>query len=692
MARLAKILIFLLFIPSILLPQDKTTRRDTSVSYNAFWHYQHNWQYASFTSLPDIKGFDYDWTNSDGNGFGLGLMIEWNLPYNFKAGLRGGMNFLDNEMRGSGKAEIMKNGEDIGITDNILKTHIAEFIAESYISYEVLKGLNLHAGGHMGFLNFSRYEFSTQITDPRGAQFADTSKSYLRYNSEALPDASEIYGAILLGISYELPGNLLDEVTIVPEVFYLQGLSSLATKHDWNMNSLRIGISIKYNPPVSEPESKTRYLREEHIDTVEIKSLDVVTRHVNLGKPLIDTTRKRIFDSVYYTEHIYRTDTLYLRPKPTAYLQSETDTVRITSKIVTEVFPLLDYIFFEKESDLLAEYYIEPDSSFNIADLSPDPVNIQKNVLNILSFRLRKYPKAKITLTGAVDTTSETGGCTLAEKRVLKIKKLLIENWGIKSDRIQITPRKDRCYPSNPTLTQNERGFSENRRVEVNSTSNDILSLVIIENFNEIDKIEPESINLNTDGTTEKGLADWTLLLKSNNKILSEKHGSSYEKNLRITIANDATAQCDPASPLLFEYYVEDTDGQTAMDRARTTIVIDTIETDHNRISVVLFEIRSAKITPKTKEYIKTHISNYGRGGTYKITGYTDILGDQEQNKLLSQQRAENTAAIIKKLDPTAKIEKVKGIATDEYPPGINSYSTPIDRYLSRIVLIEVIR
>ena len=68
------------------------------------------------------------------------------------------------------------------------------------------------------------------------------------------------------------------------------------------------------------------------------------------------------------------------------------------------------------------------------------------------------------------------------------------------------------------------------------------------------------------------------------------------------------------------------------------------------------------------------------------------MLGNDEVNRQLSSNRAKNTQSFIKKLEPNALFTDAVCVSAESFPPGIISYFSPAERFLSKTVQIEIIK
>ena len=132
-----------------------------------------------------------------------------------------------------------------------------------------------------------------------------------------------------------------------------------------------------------------------------------------------------------------------------------------------------------------------------------------------------------------------------------------------------------------------------------------------------------------------------------------------------------------------------DYDNQSETFITNIPVRIDTSDIEIQRLSLILFGIASDRVPEHSRKNLTDFIKENYKSGEVKIFGYTDILGNPSSNKILAESRAENVAKVIKEVSPELKISEKLGIASERFPPGIFSYSTPSERFLSRTVYIE---
>jgi hypothetical protein len=132
---------------------------------------------------------------------------------------------------------------------------------------------------------------------------------------------------------------------------------------------------------------------------------------------------------------------------------------------VNESLPLLNYIFFDKESSFIPGRYKlfkspQDTVGFNENALIGTSLIQYYNVLNIIGSRMKAIPNSKITLVGCNDNLDkENGNLELSKARAVAIQDYLISIWGINRNRIKVTNRN---IPDLPSPQSTPDGQSEN--------------------------------------------------------------------------------------------------------------------------------------------------------------------------------------------------------------------------------------
>jgi hypothetical protein len=158
-----------------------------------------------------------------------------------------------------------------------------------------------------------------------------------------------------------------------------------------------------------------------------------------------------------------------------------------TVKVVREVFPLRNYVFFNETSTAIPNRYVILNKS-EVKDFKEDQVQFKTpntvsgrserqmlvyyNILNILGDRMVKNPNTKITLVGSSENGRQEG-IVMAQN----IKTYLVTVFEINENRIAVEGRDKPAVPSEQVGGTKELGLLRegDRRVSIESNSPELL-------------------------------------------------------------------------------------------------------------------------------------------------------------------------------------------------------------------------
>lgn len=673
---------------------------DTVRQFGIYAGYNLNDHNPDFAKLPGIPNCCKGFTNGTGTGFSAGFFIETPLPYSLFAGLRATGTSLDGWLKEK-EHTFIRDGNNIidGIFEHNLKANIITVGFEPYIRFNPFLGFSVYFGGRLAFPLVKKFEQWEQIVEPadRGV-FVDTQSRIRNKYSGDIPKAKPIQTDLHFGISFDFPMNKHKSLILAPFASYHIGMSDVADSVKWTINSLRLGLAIKYLPIKIEKPKEFHPLQEHRtiykIDTILVENEKVLRTKFLFGLERKDTIVNRTKEKIITTEIISRTDTIFKKPKPVAKISINTGTIHLETQFVTQAFPLLPILFFELNSSEITDFYhkIDNPNEFNFDSLPTRPLELNKEVLNIIGYRLKQKPNSKVTIIGYADSTTEKADCELARRRASSVKDYLVNVWKIDPARVQVQTGKGRCYPRNRTITQNDSGFAENRRVLISSNDPEIMQPISKKRFLEILDFQPKVLEFDPKKSKLYGIKNWNLEVISNNSPTLSYNGEGNPIIIKEEVQEKLLNILKQNQTLDVVFKLTDSEGNVSIDKKQIQVVNDTNEIEIQRLSLILFDVSSSEIPPITKKEIKNFLSVNSELTQARIIGYSDILGDRDFNYSLSQKRAEKTLELVKSIDQNIEIIEIKGVGSSKLPPGINSYSTPAERFLSRTVYIELIK
>jgi len=514
--------------------------------------------------------------------------------------------------------------------------------------------LFLRGGASIGFgISKNSYERTQTIIEPAYVNFPNGSKS--RVIDKGNAETNTLIGANT-SIGYHL--HLSPTFSIMPEIGYTHAFTSLLKNEDWKYQSFDIKLGLTYRP------------------------LDEIVKDIP----------KEPEPPVIIAEEI---------PPPPA--QAIVNPIRFTSinapdlelqqTIITQTFPILPYIFFDPSSSVPNSIKTIVNNDFREDQVSSNTLETYNNLLSIIANRMLKSPDSKITLIGNSDGKEKSTlkeRKTLAQERAQSIKNILVNNWGIHPDRILIQSRDIPRILSNKEYIE---GDAENRRVEIETNSPEILSPVIYSKFNEYIPLQNKvSIALETDVKTE--LIDWKLSILHHDKQLYANSGFQLpdtkfdiplDSGIISSLGNTISGMNDSVD-IILEFRLAS--GEVLSSRTKQSIKNTKNTYEISRLSLIVFEYDESTLSDKNaimmQEFLKKEI---GPQSKIDITGSTDRLGEAMYNIELSQDRAKAVEKFMRSVQNNLNITSVRGIGSSRM---LFDNSLPEGRYYCRTVSIEV--
>ncbi len=693
--KVNRLIIIIFIIASLGAAAQSDLIESSSIRYGIFSHYNYNQVIAGFKELPGIPNCCPSFDNGLGKGFSIGLLIDYELPFSLRTGLRAGISSSNNKLT---KIEetLVRIGPDTG-TGKFEHSIDASFLNLSFepnITYNPVLNINLTVGASIGYMLTKNFHQEERIVEPadRGV-FFETQTRVRNDSSGVLPKSNDIISFLFAGIGYELPLNREGSLMLVPEVYYYLGLSNFVKEVNWKNNLISAGISIVYSPKFSENLPAEKHQREEFIDTITVEAKEITKNKIITGTPKITSRIERTADTVYIIETSKRTDTSFIQPSLIAKLNYKEPDITLSVNYSKISFPVLPVLFYDKMSEQLDDYYIKLNdkNSFSIESLERNPLVFHKNILNIIGKRMELYPGTTIQLRGYVDFERENKDCNLALKRDEGIKNYLIKIWKIDERRIEILNGSQNCFPENVPSDKTDSAFAENRRVEILTPNPEILtSLVFKEPIDTVIEYT-DKIDFELSESTRQGIAG--LEIEGNQDGLQKFITNKNEMVLTDTqkINKEIISSVLAGYPLEVSLTIEDLNHRKATDKKKINFNKIIKENDKHIVFSILFGLADDRLNIKVKSELKNFVDKLD-SAQVKITGYSDIIGGEKKNRMLSANRAKNSADLIRSINSKLDIISIKSYSYDKFPPGINSYFLPSERYFARTVVVEILR
>lgn len=380
---------------------------------------------------------------------------------------------------------------------------------------------------------------------------------------------------------------------------------------------------------------------------------------------------------------------------------------------VRETFPLRNYVFFNIGSTEIADRYVllrkdqvkdfkedqlEVFAPKNLSGRSERGMIVYYNILNILGDRMGKNPATRITLVGSSEKGPED-----SREMAHSIQQYLVDIFDIDASRISIEGRDKPKLPSEQIGGTLELKLLRegDRRVSIESNSPALLMefqsgpdapLKPVE-FIAIQTAPLDSyVSFNVAGADE-AFTSWSLEI-TDEKGKSQYFGPYTEETL--SIPGKSILGTRPKGDYTVAMIGQTKSGKTIRKETPVHMVLWTPDTNEQgmRFSVI-FEFNESDAILLYEKYLTEIVTpKIPRDGTVIIHGYTDIVGDADNNLELSSARAAEVKRIIEsslaKAGRTDVTFRIHGFGENEkLAPFENRY--PEERFYNRTVIIDII-
>jgi len=421
---------------------------------------------------------------------------------------------------------------------------------------------------------------------------------------------------------------------------------------------------------------------------------DLSEKFRQIGERIIFSGYEMTYSS-YVPPKLFITDIYQFRNNQ----RFDIDQVNIEEVNSREIFPLLNYIFFEQNlSDINERYNLLNESNsdtFNIEELPPDQMIIYHNILNIIGFRLREFENSKIKLIGCNNNLDfEKNNLQLSLDRAQSIKNYLTKIWRIDENRIILGKRN---LPKKYSNNSEDYGREENRRVEIESDDPRILD--VVEAYSLTNICVPEAIQLDCDVISDYKIKNWQLDVTQNNKLVYSRSednelpqriswnlGSTLKNKkilnndfyISLTVENGNNIVSQPINKVLKVNYESKKEKKTLQEGEKFI----------EKLSLVLFEFNSSNLDKRNSNVLNYVRESLKSESKVIINGYTDDSGEESFNQSLSTKRAKATKdSFIKILKP--KTNNIESYGLGETAPLYNN-KLPEGRFYNRTCQIVI--
>ncbi|MBL8004111.1 MAG: OmpA family protein [Candidatus Kapabacteria bacterium] len=650
------------------------TQDTPNTKIGIFGHYLLSIHSADFSNLPGIPNCCPRFESGSGSGYTFGGLLEVPISNKFLLGARVGIQSIGATLKADEGTTIIVDGvARRGTFTHSVESSLSNIGIDGLFIWNPVKKLYFSTGLRFGMVSSSTFAQEERITTPaNGATFLDSNGNDSRQRvrnvfSGEIPQANGTYMGMLLGMAYEFPLNKSKSLLISPELFYQIGLTSVASEMNWNANGLRAGLALKYEFTSSKPTLKNTIVVRDTVSVQTNNEVQTIVLKSTTSSKKVDETPTNIVETETVTEtYELRLPKQLANTKTTSSQLSATLTavglndkgqeqqiqeVQIEEFESKVIHPLLPNVFFKEGSSEIQSKYkkLSPNqvSSYTISAKEQSTIDVYYDILNIVGSRLKQNPKATITLTGCNSNNGvEEGNTSLSLQRANAVKDYFVSTWGIAPNQITVESKNLPAKPSNITL---QDGIEENRRVEISTSSADILAVVISKDA--FRKVTPEIIRLKPTVQTSETLKE-VVLSTGGKQITTSQKANTYDYN----IARSQNIVNELSKTIPFELQASTTTDKSTTATTSLNVKFTSLKNkrDNNRndkeidiYKLLLFDFNSSSLGEYNNTIAKLIKSNIKNNSTITITGYTDRIGDDALNKKLSFDRANEAKKVL---------------------------------------------
>jgi outer membrane protein OmpA-like peptidoglycan-associated protein len=383
-----------------------------------------------------------------------------------------------------------------------------------------------------------------------------------------------------------------------------------------------------------------------------------------------------------------------------------------TERRVRETFPIRNYVFFDKNSTEIPDRYVllkkDEVAKFGVDQLevfTPKKLSGRSkrqmvayyNVLNILGDRMIKKPTTTITLVGSADDNAPEGK-VMAES----VKKYLVDVFGIEGSRIKTEGRDKPVIPSEvPGGTKELDLLAEgNRRVTIETVSPTLLMEFQSGNAPllpvAIDAVQEAPldsyVSFNVAGGTE-AFNSWSVEIKDDKGVI-QNYGPYTQDHMTLPGKTIMGARSEGTYKVTMVGLTKD-NKEVREEKSVHMVQWTPSKREQGMRYSVLFDYNETDVTKVYDKYLTDVVApKIPKNGTVIIHGYTDVIGEADNNVKISMARANEVKSILQKaLTATGRTDvkfEIYGFGEDEKLSQFEN-TFPEERFYNRSVVIDLI-
>lgn len=579
------------------------------------------------------------------SGYGIGPVVSLGLdiPFSHRLGIGVELGLVDRSGSFSrSNTYLMRDpatGQDVTLTTDLVfapRVNYIEFAPSVIIPILGTmqhRRLGVSIAPRIGLPIAKSFEQRESVVSPDNAVFIVNgvrTQERILSSGQLLSPSTMIVGA---SASLESFIQLSDRLALVPRVSADMIFTSLVADATWNTFGVRAEIGLRLSagttiaPPVDAPPPPPVIVERPQ-------------EPVRYAQPRIALSLRRVGGEV------------------------------VTGNELRATPPIVNAVFFDSASaDIPLTYRRTRDGSV----VSADPVDAHAWVMVRIAKIVADNPNARVILEGATSgTSSEPEGMALAQRRADAVRRVLTD-MGVP---VSVITTKTSILPRVASNNEFVLGREENRRVDIVVQNAPLQQWVSSQEFAVLQsKIDVRSTYAG--GNPAERPATMSLNVNRRDTVVPNVDGTS-------------TLTCDiPVQGSRATLSITASAGGTVTQIDTTISVADipqrriALRTDRFQ-AILRFDYNSKDLSDDDKSLLRQLVEQIPNGSTIIIEGSADILGSEERNRALSQQRAASTEEFMRSAS-NKQLNFAPGILASRF-----SDATPQGRFLNRNIHVRV--
>lgn len=506
-------------------------------------------------------------------------------------------------------------------------------------SVELFKNFDAGIGYRLGIPSDINYNQTEIMLEPNDGVFQETNSKIRTKESGTLP--SNLSHSIVSKLAYRINTSADNSTYLSPNVSINLGLNTINEDMNLRPNSINLGVDFTYSTIKTKEEIDTDKKNRTNYSSNRYAEYDLLA--VN------DKDKEKSTNVI-------------IKPVSSDFNKKRQDSNQVVIDQIKSIrmVPLLNYIFFDKDSTAISMRYktfTKKDSyNFHSNNLTGvDNIEIYHQLLNIIGERMNVNSKSELKIVGTVSKV-EKGALSksLAIERAKAVRNYLVNTWGVDINRLSINSID---APYIPSIGDEEDTMEENQRVELYSNDDDLLTPLILQDtlYTPLTK----DITFYTIVDTNVKIIAWqfSIFIDNSNSVFESNGRSAPPLTTHLLIDEEMAAKIIANNDLSYRFDLQSESGENESVTGKFPVNINTLLKKEatksediiiGKYSLIQFEADKAEIHKKNMDVLDAVKKNITKESEIIISGYSDFLGNADENKELSKKRTESVFKVLK--------------------------------------------